>query len=187
MKRFLIVAALLALAVPAVFAAPSAGKGKPQTNTSSSSGPSSAALCKEQRRSMGMSAFRALYAPNGSPKAAMDACLTKVSAQVTTTFKNAAKACKDERGTTAAEAEAFANKYGTNANKRNAFGKCVSQHAKKETEEEQNETLSAAKQCKKAKADNAQAFADKYGTGKNAFGKCVSATSKENEDSGDSD
>jgi hypothetical protein len=187
MKRFAVVAALLALAAPAAFAAPPAGKGKPDASASSSSGQSSAALCKEQRRSMGMSAFRALYAPNGSPKAAMDACLTKVSTQVASDEKNAAKACKAER---AKDPVAFADTYGTNANKRNAFGKCVSQHAKKDTEQEQEDTVSAAKACKKEKADNAQAFADKYGTNankRNAFGKCVSATSKESDDSNDSD
>ena len=39
----------------------------------------------------------------------------------------AAKACKAER---AAGAEAFAKKYGTNHNLKNAFGKCVSGKAK---------------------------------------------------------
>jgi hypothetical protein len=41
---------------------------------------------------------------------------------------NAAKRCKAERA--AMGAQAFAERYGTNANKRNAFGKCVSQYAK---------------------------------------------------------
>jgi len=41
--------------------------------------------------------------------------------------KNAAKECDSERAATGKEA--FAAKYGTNANKRNAFGKCVSQTA----------------------------------------------------------
>jgi hypothetical protein len=40
--------------------------------------------------------------------------------------KSAAKECDAERATGEV---AFANKYGTNANKRNAFGKCVSQKA----------------------------------------------------------
>jgi hypothetical protein len=40
-----------------------------------------------------------------------------------TEFKNAAKECDAERQLDAA---AFAEKYGTNANDRNAFGKCVS-------------------------------------------------------------
>src|SRR4051812_6299811 len=39
-------------------------------------------------------------------------------------FKNAAEACDDERGDTAESRAAFAEKYGTNANKKNAFGKC---------------------------------------------------------------
>ena len=38
--------------------------------------------------------------------------------------KNAAKECADER--TAVGDDAFAEQYGTNSNKRNAFGKCVS-------------------------------------------------------------
>jgi len=37
---------------------------------------------------------------------------------------NAAKQCKAERASIGAAA--FAQKYGTNKNKRNAFGKCVS-------------------------------------------------------------
>jgi hypothetical protein len=42
--------------------------------------------------------------------------------------KNAAKACKAERATMGVAA--FKEKYGTNANKANAFGKCVSKLAK---------------------------------------------------------
>ena len=38
-------------------------------------------------------------------------------------IENAAKQCKAERK---ADPAAFAAKYGTNENKRNAFGKCVS-------------------------------------------------------------
>jgi len=41
---------------------------------------------------------------------------------------NAARTCRAER--TSMGADAFRNKYGTNRNKRNAFGKCVSQHAR---------------------------------------------------------
>ena len=41
---------------------------------------------------------------------------------------NPARTCKAERATMGLAA--FNERYGTNANKRNAFGKCVSQHAK---------------------------------------------------------
>jgi hypothetical protein len=44
--------------------------------------------------------------------------------------QNASQECRFERGTTAATREAFATKYGTNRNGRNAFGKCVSKLAK---------------------------------------------------------
>ena len=53
---------------------------------------------------------------------------------------NAAKQCKTERGSTDASRQAFANKYGTNANKRNAFGKCVSKTAKAQNDQEQTTT-----------------------------------------------
>ena len=46
------------------------------------------------------------------------------------TEAKAAKACKAERGTTAGSMATFETKYGTNKNKKNAFGKCVSKHSK---------------------------------------------------------
>ena len=42
-------------------------------------------------------------------------------------FQNAASQCRTER---AADPDAFREKYGTNENKRNAFGKCVSKTAR---------------------------------------------------------
>ena len=49
------------------------------------------------------------------------------AAQAQSADDKAAKACKAER---AAGAEAFAKKYGTNHNLKNAFGKCVSAKSK---------------------------------------------------------
>ena len=57
----------------------------------------------------------------------LGALATPVSAQATETDnQNAAQECRFERGATAPTREAFAAKYGTNASKANAFGKCVS-------------------------------------------------------------
>ncbi len=74
----------------------------------------------------------------------------------------------------------FATAYGTNASKSNAFGKCVSSHAKSAKDAISN----AAKSCKAQQADatfatahGGQTFAQVYGgskNGKNAMGKCVS-------------
>ena len=52
----------------------------------------------------------------------------KIRTETTKANVNAAKACKAER---AQDPAAFKAKYGTNENKSNAFGKCVSSKAKK--------------------------------------------------------
>lgn len=95
---------------------------------------------------------------------------------------NAAQECRAERGDSPATREAFQAKYGTNANKRNAFGKCVSQKARENQSERKAERRVAAKQCRAERKEiGAEAFREKYGTNKskrNAFGKCVSKTAK---------
>jgi hypothetical protein len=93
-----------------------------------------------------------------------------------------AQMCKAER--TAMGIENFKTAYGTNTNKANAFGKCVSKKAK----ETQENRAGAAKQCKAEQDDSAFAashdgktFEQFYGTnktGSNAFGKCVSQNSQ---------
>jgi hypothetical protein len=97
--------------------------------------------------------------------------------------KNAAKQCKAERASLGKDA--FARKYGTNKNKRNAFGKCVSRKARKieakreqEAKRENARRENAARKCKAERETlGEEEFAKKYGTNKNrrnAFGKCVS-------------
>jgi hypothetical protein len=74
-------------------------------------------------------------------------------------------------------APAFKLLYGTNANKSNAFGKCVSVLAQRNAKNRSN----AASQCRAERTVDSAAFAAKYGTGKkhaNAFGNCVSQTAK---------
>jgi hypothetical protein len=162
MKKILTIVALVVLVAPATVAAQPASSSK---------------ACKAQRNSIGMTAFRQLYAPTGTPKAAMDACVARDALLVSTETKNAAKACKAERGTTAESKTAFEENYGTNANKKNAFGKCVSQKTGDAVTEERADTTSAAKTCKAERgttADSRAAFAEKYGNKRNAFGKCVS-------------
>jgi hypothetical protein len=103
-----------------------------------------------------------------------------------TAHKNASQECREERETS----PTFAEDYGTNANKKNAFGKCVSQKAKENEaeadEQDQQEATAfknAAKECD-AERDTNPTFAEDYGTNandKNAFGKCVSQKAKENQ------
>jgi hypothetical protein len=136
-RPLIVIAAFLSLAVSAAIAAPPADKGKPESPGKSAAAPGQSA------------------------------------------DKNAAKKCKAER---ALGLEAFKNKYGTNANKANAFGQCVSGQAKKAEEAEEAEaTENAAKKCKAERALGLEAFKNKYGTNANkanAFGKCVSKLAK---------
>ena len=137
MKRLLVIVALLAIAVPTAFATPPDGK-----------------------------------KPNAGATAAED---------------RAEKACKTERGSTATSIALFNTKYGTNKNKKNALGKCVSSKSKGEDEEdeEKQDKLNASKKCKELRGTTATsitAFENTYGTNKNkknAFGKCVSKHAKE--------
>jgi hypothetical protein len=80
--------------------------------------------------------------------------------------RNAAKECKAERGTEPATQEAFAVKYGQNANDRDAFGRCVSQKTREEAAERKAAKSTASKRCKAE------------GKRGRALGKCVSSEAK---------
>lgn len=87
----------------------------------------------------------------------------------------AVKQCTTERA--GMGVPAFKLLYGTNANRSNAFGKCVSKLAAQNAKN----TTNAAASCRTERAADPAAFATKYGTGKkhaNAFGNCVSQTAK---------
>jgi hypothetical protein len=102
---------------------------------------------------------------------------------------NAAQECRTERGTSAATREAFRVRYGTNANGRNAFGKCVSKRTAAEQRQGAAAAKNAAKECKAERTQMGEAaFAAKYGKGKkgaNAYGKCVSQKAKAAKDAAD--
>lgn len=71
----------------------------------------------------------------------------------------------------------FGQTYGTNANRANAFGKCVSKRAHATVADQEEAKSNAAIDCKAERNADPAAFKTKYGTGNhgaNAFGKCVS-------------
>jgi len=104
-------------------------------------------------------------------------------------YKNAAKYCKALRALKGVEA--FAAQWGTNPNKKNAFGKCVSSTNKAKAkaankEDEKADDAAEAKataDCKKEQAADAAKFAKDY---KN-FGQCVKAGNAKNGDDQDDD
>jgi hypothetical protein len=98
--------------------------------------------CREERGDTEASreAFRAKYGTNENGRNAFGKCVSEKAkakqaeqdaedAEEAEERKNAAEECDEERGETAETRKAFEEKYGTNGNKRNAFGKCVSQKA----------------------------------------------------------
>jgi hypothetical protein len=176
MRKLALLVAAGALALPSLALA---GK---DHGSGSGARHSPAQSCRQQRSGMGAAAFRELYGTNKHKTNAFGRCVAKqahVQAQAhETATGNAAKACRAER---AADPVAFAAKYGTNHNGRNAFGKCVSAMAKQDASNaiasHDAATVNAAKACKAERAADPAAFAHKYGTnrnGRNAFGKCVS-------------
>lgn len=158
MKKFLLV-----LLVPLVVSAAAIAAPNPA---------SSSAFCKNLQQTAS-----ALFG-TGTTYANLGACVKVKTTQAAQNTANAAKTCTAERALNPA---AFATKYGTNASKKNAFGKCVSATATAATAAQQTAELNAAKTCKAERALNPAAFATKYGTNankKNAFGKCVSKLAK---------
>jgi hypothetical protein len=130
MKRIVIPIAVAALAVPALALA------------KSPSNPATAS-CKAQLRVMGATNFHNVYGTFGTCVSRM----RKASPAQRQALLNAAKICRAEQQ---ANAGAFTARYGTNANKKNAFGKCVSQHA-----QTQNNTTSGGNQNVAAKTATA--------------------------------
>jgi hypothetical protein len=95
-----------------------------------------AKICKKERADLGVDAFNEEYGTNPNKKNAFGKCVSGKSKQETEAEQddtlNAAKKCKAERMEMGVQA--FNDEYGTNPNKKNAFGKCVSSTAKKQGE-----------------------------------------------------
>lgn len=115
------------------------------------------------------------------------AALPAIALASSSTAQSAAeKQCRQELATMGKAT--FGQTYGTNHNKSNAFGKCVSHRTSQNTGDQSSAQTNAAKQCKAAQSDpnfaashNGDTFGQFYGTppkDKDAYGKCVSTTAK---------
>jgi hypothetical protein len=141
-RTLIVVAAFLALAVPAALAAPPVDQGKPESPGNSATAPgqqatkNAAKKCKDMRKN-NASSFASLY---GTKSNAFGKCISaqaKLQSETESEAsesaeENAAKACKKERGTTAESMAAFKARYvpAGHPNGANALGKCVSKLAK---------------------------------------------------------
>jgi hypothetical protein len=95
-----------------------------------------AQACKAERDA-DAAAFTEKYGANKNKKNAYGKCVSSKTEDAveeeTEDRVEAAAACKTERD---ADKAAFTEKYGTNGNKKNAFGKCVSATAKADDDED---------------------------------------------------
>lgn len=133
------------------------------------------ATCKAQQSDAnfatghGGKTFAQYYGTGPRGKDAFGRCVS-ASARASETVElqatpNPAQTCRAAR--TSMGAAAFSQLYGTNTNKSNAFGKCVSKTAQAQTTNE----VKAASQCRSDATVTSS-------TAANAFGKCVAAKSQ---------
>lgn len=175
MRKALIVAVLVALALPvAAFSA------TPSPNSLASE------TCRSLQKSMGAN-FALTYGTNAARSNAFGQCVRKNTAAATRQLANAAQTCAAERAdanfAAGHDGKTFVQYYsGTNgkgaAVERNAFGKCVSVHARAAAAARGKALTTAARLCKAERKSDAAAFATKYGADRNAFGRCVAARAK---------
>ena len=89
-------------------------------------------------------AFATTYGTGKNGKNAFGKCVSQKAkaelADEVTEFKNAAKECRAEQE---ADPAAFTETYGTNGNKKNAFGKCVSSKAQEDDDAPETPETSA--------------------------------------------
>jgi hypothetical protein len=131
MRRPIIAAVVALLALPAAAVA------------QDTAAPTAKDACKAEKHEVGTKLFKQTYAAKSAAKA-MSACVDAREPAVEDAAKNAAHECKAERS---ADPAAFGEKYGTNKNKKNAYGKCVSSKSTEATEEETDARVNAAKDC----------------------------------------
>jgi hypothetical protein len=120
-------------------------------------------------------AFALKYGTNKNHKDAFGKCVSQHAQQLQKDEQqatgNVPQSCRSLRSQMGVKT--FRETYGTNKNRHNAFGKCVSKLAKQQNANQSN----AAQTCKAEQAADPKAFDEKYGTNankSNAFGKCVS-------------
>jgi hypothetical protein len=201
-----IVVAMVALAIgiaPAVALAHPGHNNVTNSNSSSSSSARSQAekQCRAERKTMGTATFDKTFGTNGSGKNAFGKCVSHRTKQDTaaqmSAHTSAEKTCRAEQNdpnfASSHDGKTFDQFYGTNGNGKNAFGKCVSSHARSSSQQSESSQVkaedNAARQCRKEQSADPAAFKDKYGTNankSNAFGKCVSQKAHQQEQQSES-
>lgn len=169
MKRALFIFCLAALgAVPAAFAAsPDATK-------------AASGACNALRAQLGASAFAQAYPTFGQ-------CVSRYAQVEQQNLASAQASCTalqaDANFVASHGGKTFDQYYGTGKNGKNAFGNCVSAHAKASSQAEQQGRVNPSRTCRATQTRlGASLFGQTYGkteNDRNAYGKCVSAVARQ--------
>jgi hypothetical protein len=168
MKRFTLVLVVAAALTPVAALA-----GTSQSTTRAQ------ADCTKLRAAMGSTAFSQAYPTFGACVSAY----APVEKQVSTSANATCQAQQSDPTFPAThDGKSFTQYYGTGKKGSNAFGNCVSDIAKTNSQAEQHGRVNPAKTCQSERTQLGTSLFDQtYGknaSDKNAFGKCVSATAK---------
>ena len=149
-------------------------------------GVNAAKACQAQRAAIGARDFGLLYGTNRNRANAFGKCVSRLERESKTDEQNAAQECRAEQADPTFPAthggKTFAEFYGRNADRSDAFGNCVSTKARAAAAERRDAVAEAVRECKAERAADATAFRNKYGTNRNksnAFGRCVSQRAKD--------
>jgi hypothetical protein len=129
--------------------------------------------CRALRTLMTASIFNQAYGKNTNDRNAFGKCVSAWARTQAHNELSASATCKAEQsdpnfaGTH--NDHTFEQTYGTNADRSNAFGMCVSGLAKAASTAQMHATVRAALACKAQRKSNAATFKAKYKT----FGRCV--------------
>lgn len=132
-----------------------------------------ARTCRALRTQLTSSVFDQTYGKNAHDRNAFGKCVSATARAQANNEVSASNTCKTDQSDPNFAAthggKTFEQTYGTNADRSNAFGMCVSSTAKAASTAQANATVNAARACKAQKKSDATAFKAKYKT----FARCV--------------
>jgi hypothetical protein len=132
-----------------------------------------ARTCRALRTQLTASVFDQTYGKNAHDRNAFGKCVSATARVQANNEVSASTTCKtgqsDPNFAATHGGNTFEQTYGTNADRSNAFGMCVSRTAKATSTAQANATVHAALACKAQKKSNPAAFEAKYRT----FARCV--------------
>ena len=132
-----------------------------------------ARTCRALRTQMTAPIFSQAYGKNTTDRNAFGKCTSAWARTQAHNELSASSTCKAEQSdmsfASTHNGQTFEQTYGTNADRSNAFGTCVSSKAKAASTAQAQATVRAALACKTQQRANATTFKAKYKT----FGRCV--------------